>query len=699
MEKKYIFLIAILLVVLLVFLIIYFFTSNTSSGSSNKSTLKQLFDSASAKFADISNREPNVPSGGLLGQSLGLSDVQPIIENNGETLLSYMTSCSPNMEKKSCSPWLFLRRDMNPMVFNFPGLGLDAPMMGILLDLEKMFPMVGTMAMIDADSNNGSCCCNAAGYFVLQYNSQDNQKTGLSNGDIPATVRDALKKKGNYDPTATYYIAGDRNMMNGTPAWIPGTAPTVCNACQNASIPATGADYLCQVNQAGAGINTWDMLLIWPDEAELQTCFHAKGVPMYADRNQIGATDDNVDSVLAKNLSETIGLKSLPKGPMIEIAYPDKPSCPKCNQPNLCVMQNPNNGAKSQVIPGFQVIPGDGGLITGALIGEDGMGYFDQYMGSLIYSETEKTGNGYPGKWLNLPNVAVRQCKFQRKDWDKWVEVQKQFYRNVLSMQDPTSSTFFKQNDTVHPYQQMYNANPTQGQYFEHEVNIYVDPNHNSAFYKKQQQRFQDSIIGFFYTCQTCEDSMEEIKNVKTPTLISTNLDKKDWNNNGFFDSPSDRCDGYFASAPNPGSRIVGDTRRAAEAQKQQQMRISTLELCRVFREKYGRDIMPLQAKMHSNAFIGNAQTARSLEGKLQFSEIFQLIEPTPTDEKLQKSWQTAMLTSRGSALPPFTGTTLSAMVQKSLAALVTIVSGKVAGPAVQISPLNSVRLRQKHTL
>jgi len=699
MEKKYIFLIAILLVVLLVFLIIYFFTSNTSSGSSNKKTLKQLFDSASAKFADISNREPNVPSGGLLGQSLGLSDVQPIIENNGETLLSYMTSCSPNMEKKSCSPWLFLRRDMNPMVFNFPGLGLDAPMMGILLDLEKMFPMVGTMAMIDADSNNGSCCCNAAGYFVLQYNSQDNQKTGLSNGDIPATVRDALKKKGNYDPTATYYIAGDRNMMNGTPAWIPGTAPTVCNACQNASIPATGADYLCQVNQAGAGINTWDMLLIWPDEAELQTCFHAKGVPMYADRNQIGATDDNVDSVLAKNLSETIGLKSLPKGPMIEIAYPDKPSCPKCNQPNLCVMQNPNNGAKSQVIPGFQVIPGDGGLITGALIGEDGMGYFDQYMGSLIYSETKKTGNGYPGKWLNLPNVAVRQCKFQRKDWDKWVEVQKQFYRNVLSMQDPRSPTFFKQDDTVHPYQQMYNANPTQGQYFEHEVNIYVDPNHNSTFYKKQQQRFQDSIIGFFYTCQTCEDSMEEIKNVKTPTLISTNLDKKDWNNNGFFDSPSDRCDGYFASAPNPGSRIVGDTRRAAEAQKQQQMRISTLELCRVFREKYGRDIMPLQAKMHSNAFIGNAQTARSLEGKLQFSEIFQLIEPTPTDEKLQKSWQTAMLTSRGSALPPFTGTTLSAMVQKSLAALVTIVSGKVAGPAVQISPLNSVRLRQKHTL
>lgn len=687
MEKKYIFLIAILLVCcLLIFLIVYFF-----SGSSNKKSLKELFDTASAKFADISNISPNVPSGGLLGQSLGLSDVQPIIENGGETLLSYMTSCSPNMESKSCSPWLFLRRDMNPMVFNFPGLGLDAPMMGILLDLEKMFPMIGTMAMIDADSNNGSCCCNAAGYFVLQYNSQDNKKTGLSNGDIPATVKSALGAK--YDQTATYYIAGDRNMMNGTPAWIPGTAPTVCNACPNASIPATGKDYLCQVNQAGAGINTWDMLLIWPDSKELETCFYAKGDAKYADINQPKATVDNVDPVLAQNLMATIGLQSLPKGPMIEIAYPDKPSCPKCNQPNLCVMQKTDNGAKSQIKPGFQA---DGGLITGALIGEDGMGYFDQYMGSLINPDTTtENGINYTGKWLNLPNVAVRQCKFQRKDWDKWIEVQKQFYRNVLSMQDPRSSTFFKQDGSVHPYQQMYNANPTQGQYFEHEVNIYVDPDHTSAFYKKQQQRFQDSIIGFFYTCQTCEDSMEELKDVETPTLISTNLDQKTWNNNGSFKTPSDRCDGYFASAPNPSSRITKDKRRAAEAQKQQQMRISTLELCRVFSEKYGRDIMPLQAKMHSNAFIGNAQTARSLEGKLQFSEIFQLIEPTPTDEKLQKSWQKAMRASRGSAPPPYTGTTLSTMVQASLAALVKIVSPEVAGPALQISSMNSVKLRR----
>ena len=262
-------------------------------------------------------------------------------------------------------------------------------------------------------------------------------------------------------------------------------------------------------------------------------------------------------------------------------------------------------------------------------------------------------------------------------------------------MQDPRSSTFFKQDGSVHPYQQMYNANPTQGQYFEHEVNIYVDPDHTSAFYRKQQQRFQDSIIGFFYTCQTCEDSMEEIKDVITPTLISTNLDQANWYNNGSFKTPSDRCDGYFASAPNPGSRIAGDKRRAAEAQKQQQMRLSTLELCRVFREKYGRNIMPLQAKMHSNAFIGNAQTARSLEGKLQFSEIFQLIEPTPTDEKLQKSWQTAMQASRGSAPPPYAGTTLSTMVQASLAALVKIVSAEVAGPAVQISSMNSAKLRR----
>jgi hypothetical protein len=581
---------------------------------------------------------------------------------------------------------------MNPMVFNFPGLGLDAPMMGILLDLEKMFPMVGTMAMVDADSNNGSCCCNAAGYFVLSYLPKDGkpQKTGLSNNDVPMVVQKALGEK--YDPTANYYIAGDRNMMNGTPAWIPGTAPTVCDACPNTSIPATGADYLCQVNQAGAGVNTWDMLLGWPDSKELETCFYVKGNPKYAYKDQPNATDDNVDPVLAKNLMETWGFKELPVGPMLEIAYL-KPSCKTCNQPNLCVMQAPDGGAKSKVIAPFATSDGP---ITGALIGADGMGYFDQYMGSLIYPETKKTGNGYAGKWLNLPSVAVRQCKFQVKDWDKWVEVQKEFYRNVLLMQDPTSNTFFKKDGTVHPYQQMYNANPLQGQYFEHEVNIYVDPDPTSAFHKQQQQRFQDSIIGFFYTCQTCEDSMEELKNVETPSLITTNLAEKDWFSHGSFKSPSARCDGYFTSAPNPGTRIIGDTRRAAEAQKQTQMRLSTLELCRLFGEKYGRDIMPLKAKMHSNAFIGNAQTARSLEEKLQFSEIFELIEPTATDKTQQKAWQTAMRANRGSTLPPYTGAGLTTMVQASLAALVKIVAGEVKGPSLDISNFNSAKLRRQ---
>ena len=679
-------------------------TDNKKDNEDNKD-LNDLFIKAAEKFNDISNESPNIPNGGLLAQTLGIRDMQPIIENNGETQLYLMSSCSPNMKDKSCSPWLFLRKDMNPMTFIFPGLGLDAPMMGIVLDLKQMFPLIGTMAMIDADSNNGSCCCNAAGYFVLQYNLGD-KIIGLENDNMPTLVKNAIKQ--DYDPTANYYITGDRNMMNGTPAWQPGTAPTVCKSCDNTTIPSTGDNYLCQVNQAGAGINTWDMLLIWGDRSELYDCFKVSKEPKFASKNDLDKYNndkkttyksDSIDETLAKNLQITQSAdgstKTGPFGPMFEISYQDNPSCKKCNTPNLCVFEDPKNGSKSQVIPDYKTSDGE---IIGSLIGKNGMGYFDEYMGSLINPDNSLTDN--KGKWLNLPNVAVRQCKFQRKDWDKWVEVQKQFYRNVLALQDPKSNTFYKTEEQgVHPYQQQYNANPLSGQYFEHEVNIYIDPKHNSDYYKKQQKIFSNSVLGFFYIGQTCEESMEEIKDVVTPASIKNdNLDPKDWFKYGKFSNPIERCDGFFNSAPNPASHIKGDDRRHAETQKMQQMRIQVFELCRLFEKNYGRKILPLKANIHSNAFVGNKQTQQSLEGKLKFEDIFSIVIPNDTDNKILNCWRSKMKeNNKGKGDPPFDGQTLTDITSNNTDALSKCVSDITKGKLTSISYMSSVNYKRRY--
>lgn len=674
--------VSILMLVFAVFLVVAIVAKDKNQ------ELINLYNRAEQMFNDTSSKSANIPNGGLLGQTLGLRDMQPIIENNGDAQLSLMTSCSPNMEKKSCSPWLYMRRDMNPMTFIFPGLGLDAPMVGVLCDASKMFPLIGTMAMIDADSNNGSCCCNAAGYFVLQYNRGYGNVTGLQNGTIPALIKGAIGSQ--YDSSATYYIAGDRYMMNGTPAWQPGTAPTVCNQCTNTSIPATGKEYLCQVNQAGAGVNTWDMLLIWGDRDYLRKCFTLDPTPKFASKVDLDTYNsakgtkfgiENIDPTLAKNLKETQSAdgstKTLPSGPMFEVKYTSDPSCVICNSPNLCVFENPPDGSKyPTVIPNYDTPSGE---IVASFIGETGELYFKQYMDSLV---DPITSDNHTGKWLNLPSVAVRQCKFQRKDWDKWINVQKQFYKNVLSMQDPNSPTFYKGEDGgVHPYQQMYNANPYQGQYFEHEINIYVDPDHQSDYYKKQQDIFADSILGFFYIDQSCEESMDEIKNVKTPVKVcgknsgcqTSNMNSSDWYKNGSLDNPSQRCDGYFNSAPNPASHIKGDARREAEDQKKQQMRLQVLEMCKRVKQKYNKTVLPLKAYIHSNAFIGNKQTQDSLDGKLQFSDVFKLISPNDTDKQMLECWNKHMqnnIETSNIGNGPYTGQVLTDIVAKNLISL-----------------------------
>jgi len=244
----------------------------------------------------------------------------------------------------------------------------------------------------------------------------------------------------------------------------------------------------------------------------------------------------------------------------------------------------------------------------------------------------------------------------------------------------------------------MYNANPSAGQYFEHEVNMYIDPDHNSKYYKEQQQRFLDSIIGFFYYDQSCEETMDEIKNVSTPKKISdgtdglqSNLDRKDWNKYGSYDTPEARCDGYFMSAPNPGSRITGNDRRQAELQKKQQMRIQVLEIVRLFNEKYNRTVLPLQSYIHSNAFIGYNQTKLSLEGKLKFSDIFQLIEPNETDNKILSCWRSKMEQSNNSKQ------TLLDAVNKNLDSLTECVASITQGPNIKISKITASQYKSQY--
>jgi len=63
----------------------------------------------------------------------------------------------------TCSAWTLLRKDLMPIVFNKPTVELGAymtPLVGIIVDPNKMKKHVTSMSIIDSDTNHRTCCLN-----------------------------------------------------------------------------------------------------------------------------------------------------------------------------------------------------------------------------------------------------------------------------------------------------------------------------------------------------------------------------------------------------------------------------------------------------------------------------------------------------------------------------------------------------------
>lgn len=103
-----------------------------------------------------------------------------------------------------------------------------------------------------------------------------------------------------------------------------------------------------------------------------------------------------------------------------------------------------------------------------------------------------------PIKYIDPSNVAVRQCKWEKKDMKPWINSLKKYYSDIQSKMNPENNSMDQGFD-------YFLANPDHLSYLENEVNIYVNSDTSSSNYVDQNKIFMDSIEGFFYVPTTCE--------------------------------------------------------------------------------------------------------------------------------------------------------------------------------------------------
>lgn len=205
-------------------------------------------------------------------------------------------------------------------------------------------------------------------------------------------------------------------------------------------------------------------------------------------------------------------------------------------------------------------------------------------------------------------DISRLQYSFDKKEWGNWIKTIKNYYRSVINLMQPTGAIITKYSNEM--------ANPYYQNHLENKVNLDIDSNNKSNIYKKQNKIFQDSIIGFFFVKNTCEDQLASLKGIKT---YINNIPQST------FISNIDRCDGFFyENGDNPEwSPIYEDDRRTYEKRNINKSKDLAIKVTYMFNKKHNKNIPIFSATPDSNLFYNYNQLKKAIENKINFNDIF----------------------------------------------------------------------------
>lgn len=258
------------------------------------------------------------------------------------------------------------------------------------------------------------------------------------------------------------------------------------------------------------------------------------------------------------------------------------PQCTQASKPFLCVTKNPpNDESKLNSVEEANQYS--------AYINPDGSNWVNIFMPN----DSNK---------LSVINTMTTQCKFEKYDWNAWVNTLKNYYNTTLKGLKPDNSYI----DSTNNWQI---ANPeAPWTYLENEVNMYVNPDTSSSEYKQQNNVFIDSIVGFFYVDSLCEDQLKPLNGITTQ-----------YGNGTIYSNAADRCDAYYEMPE-------GD-RPIVEKQRREQSKNAVINIVKWFNKKYNKNTVGFSANPDSNSFANYDSWKKSLTGDEQsFDDIFKKI-------------------------------------------------------------------------
>ena len=247
------------------------------------------------------------------------------------------------------------------------------------------------------------------------------------------------------------------------------------------------------------------------------------------------------------------------EGDLCISSLPKSVNCELCRKPYLCKLARPPAGKTPQL--GANTFVEEDAINT--YIGENGELWNDVFLKNP-YAAGE---------------VSVTQCKFLPEDWDTWISVLKNFYKNLLTRLNPDGST----NDKGLIIDPAANI-----PYLENEVNFYINPDKTSKRAQALNKTFLESIVGVFYISNNCVDQID--------SPVSKNI-----------------CASFY------GDLSVEQSDKATSFYKAFQL----LELLKA----QGIDGVSLYAaKLDSNAYPSYKRLKQLEAGVVEFSELFQKI-------------------------------------------------------------------------
>lgn len=479
-------------------------------------TLEDLFDNTTKNVSDV---------GGLLVNNFGVQWFEKMLASG--TVNFTDTSVCASENRGTCTAYSYIRRDLIPMFFTYPGISSYVPC-GIILDPKKIWPLITLMAVVDADTNNRSCCTNDSYGPILTRN-----PFGIAASD--RCIETALiSKYGKDSPFMKYAV------------FIPlknegGGCPTSCNGDKN-----------CTYNNSGGNINQW-LMNASPECAagNFNTCFDFEEISI-----------ENVPTEIHNIFGD-----AQPAGYLIQKVAKD---CATCSKPYLCVA----SGTEAKTVHEDERIA--------SYIGKDGEGFLSLF-----------------NKNFNMGNFAISQCRFEKKDWNLFVKVLKEWYKTLLAVMKPDNS--------MSPELSFLLANPQSQAYFENEVNLYINPDASTDEAKRQNQIFQDAIVGFYYTGKTCEEQVAPLDSVDTHIEGGQK-----------YTNAADRCDGFWRTddaTMDRGARLHWESSNMDYARK------LVHNVAKMFNDKNGRAVPVYKSLADNNSFPNFKSLSNALKGKVNIND------------------------------------------------------------------------------